>query len=47
MLLGLWCALMFPVSLVVGLLCDAWRLVFRLGGMLLMVCGLLWLASLW
>jgi len=47
MLLGCWCALMVLISVLFGLLGDAWDLVFRWGRGLLLLCGLLWLALLW
>ena len=47
MLLGCWCALMCFLSVLCGLLCAAWDLVFHWGRGLLLLCGLLWLAMRW
>ena len=47
MLLGCWCAVMVLLSVLFGILLDAWDLVVRWGCGLLVLVGLLWLATLW
>jgi hypothetical protein len=47
MLLGCWCVLMVLISVLCGLLCDAWDRVLRWGRGLLLLCVLLWLVLLW